>query len=288
MKYLKTVRRYKLQDLSELLNALARFPYFGGFISLLSALHDLYDMVSSLFNKKIVEKKVVVSSAFSRCCAHTLIGLGGLVPLVTIAAFMLFHPCIIPLVALYVASVELYKFCKIVNTTRDIVKEKGFAFKNNPTLETLTELKEARELFYQAKQERIINIGLLIGAALGVVGLIFPPLLMAGVAFSLTSAVLGLIDKKYRISESISYFIYGNPDIEEEQLLDHTPSIVPIQPLNNDKALYTSEPVDINNRKTEVHYPKKTISNHPDRFFNSKPAMLVAGPGLVALNHYHP
>lgn len=287
MKYFKTVRRYSLDDLSELSNAIARFPYFGGFLSLLSALYDLYDVVASLFNKKTIEKKIVVCTAFSRFCGHALIGLGGLVPLVTIAAFMIFHPCIIPLVALYIASTELYKFCKIVKAAKEVVKTNEQQFRNNPTLESLTELRESRELLYQAKQERIINIGLLIGAILGVAGLLFPPLLTIGIAFSLGFAVIGLIDKKYRLSEKISYFIFGNPEIKEELLLDQTPSIISMQPLNAQKALYTSEPININNRRT-VHYPNPTISKHPNRFFNSQPAILSVGPALVAMNHCHP
>ena len=106
----KTIRRLTLDDFSELFNAIARFPYFGGFLSLLSALYDLYDILSSLFNKKLLEKKLILKTAFGRMCAHTLIGLGGLVPLVSFAAFMLFNPAIIPLVAFGIAVAEFYKY----------------------------------------------------------------------------------------------------------------------------------------------------------------------------------
>lgn len=303
MSNLKTVRRPTLEDLSQLLVALSRFPYFGAIMSLFSALYDLYDFIISLFKKKIIQRKAVASAALSRFLGHSLIGLGGLVPIVTVAAFMILNPCIIPLVALLPAISDLYKYCKIVNTAKKIVAANYIQFKNNPTKENLAKLKESREMLYRAKQEQAISTGLVIGTALSAAGLIFPPLLMAGVAISLASAVFGFLDKRYRFSERISQFIFGNPEIGEEDMIDNTASIIPLHPINVKKALPANNDDRLEQHKQsvtdaqdkEVEIAQQIIRNraftsnnnqNQIRFFQSKPTLLTTAPALMAMNHY--
>lgn len=278
MQYFKTIRRLTLDDLSEIFNAIARFPYFGGFLSLLSALYDFYEILSSLFNKKLLEKKLVLKTALGRLCGHVLIGLGGLVPLISFAAFMVFNPTIIPLVALGIATAELYKFYKITKAAITLVSHRETCFREKPTQNNFDELKEAREAYYQAKQELVINLGLFVGAVLGVIGLIFPPLLLAGICVSLGSAGLGLIDKKYRFSERMSYFIFGNPDTHDEQILKQT--IVAMQPLK--KPL----PMQLPASKKIVNYANPPIDKQPSRFFYTEPHALSVAPSLVAMRNY--
>lgn len=289
MGYIKTIKRPKLDDITQLLSALARIPYVGAFMSLLNALMDIYDIGINLFKKNIVERKAVVSSAFYRFCGHALIGLGGLVPLVTIAAFMIFHPCIIPIIALGPVIADLYKFCKVTNALQKIVKENEIQFKANPTEETLKELRDTRELLYEAKRERAISACLVIGTTLSAFGLVFPPLLMAGLAISVTCAVAGFLDKRYRISERISHFIYGDNNIEEEALLKAGPSVVPVQP-NMNKAHYAVRQPGTSQQNTptrQTPFSDKNRNQQYPKFFTTQRPILSAAPALISMNRYN-
>lgn len=52
MSYLKNIKYPTLDDINQLLSALAQFPYFGAFMSLLNSVMDLYDIFINIFKKK--------------------------------------------------------------------------------------------------------------------------------------------------------------------------------------------------------------------------------------------
>jgi hypothetical protein len=299
MDKIKSLKRPNLEDCYRIIDALTRFPYFGAIMSLVSAFYDLYDLASSLFKKNVIQRAAVVKAALSRFLAHTITGLAGLNPFVTIAAFMFLHPCLLPLVALLPVIAELYKYCKIVNATKKEVERKSLIFKQNPTADTLKDLKESREILYQAKQERAISGALVVSATLSLFGIIFPPLLLAGLVISVSVAMLGFLDKRYRFSERISHYIFGNPDNGEEEIIENNYSIVPLQPISMNKALMHHEQEPSIKKQISPAKDKKEAEIKPrikpqqnasqqghTRFFNSKPAALsTAVPILMAMDH---
>lgn len=296
MEKLKSVKRPNREDFYRIIDALTRFPYFGAIMSLLSAAYDLYDLITSLFKRNIIQRAAVVKAAFSRFVAHTLTGLAGLNPFVTIAAFMFLHPCLLPLVALAPVLAELYKYCKIVNATKKEVEQKSILFKDKPSFETLKNLKESREILYQAKQERAISGALVISATLSLFGIIFPPLLLAGLVISVSVAIVGFLDKRYHFSQRASHYIFGNPDNGEDEIVDNNFSIITLQPISMNKALmHHEEPVkqsiaqtkDKKKSEPQENPQKKLMQPNHTRFFSSKPAALsTTVPLLMAIDHF--
>lgn len=244
-------------------------------------------MIFSLIylKKNIIKRKTVVSAAFYRFCGHALMGLGGLVPLVTIASFMIFYPCIIPLVALVPVIADFHKFCKITDALLQVVKENETTFKNNPTEESLKELRDSRELLYQAKRERIISTCLVVGTTLSAFGLIFPPLLLGGLAISLTCALTGFLDKRYRVSESVYRFICGDNTMEEEKLIKTNSSITLNQPVNKKTYAIKQSNVTMQNTSTpSSHPPLKTRNNQYPRLFTMQQPVLSVAPTMISMS----
>jgi len=291
MDCLKSVKKLSVDDITQLLSALARFPYFGGFISLLNSLLDLYELLANLIRKKIIEKKVVVTAAFYCFCSHALIGLGGLVPLVTLAAFMVVHPCIIPLAALVPVAADLHKFCKITRTLEQMTEENEITFKRNPSTETLKTLKKTRELLYQAKRDRFISICLVIGTTLSALGLIFPPLLMAGLGISLTSALLGFLDKRYHVSERICRFIFGENTMEEERLVKtNTADVSAVSFIKRNFHFINAANNSVQNSPTTTLPPRLKNYNkqYPGLLFTTQQPVLSVTPTMITKRFIYP
>lgn len=265
MAFTTSVNRYKLDDISHFLNSLAHFPYINGVTSLLSAVYDLTDILIHLCKSQVVLRKIVLKTALSRFLGNALIGIAKLTPLITVAAFIVTCPWLIPLIALVPVIANLIKYTKLSKEWKNIVTQNTLLFNNNPTEETLKNLKDAREALYHTAQERFICFGLILGALLSVVGVFFPPLLIPGIVLSISSALLGFIDKRYQYSKKISHYIFGNFETAEENLVQKNSLI---------KTLTNQQKIHLNNnvaRIQNVPLSQQGLALNQATFFQNKP-----------------
>lgn len=207
------VRSFHLNDLTPLFYAIARStPSIGAITSFSNAAFDLYDLLSHLLKHDVKERPVIAKAAFSRFLSNMLLGFGNLAPFIPIAAIMTINPLIIPIIALHPVSINLKKNFHMVHVARQDVIEKKIIFMAHPTKQNLETLQNAKETLYAAKQELVISTGLVIGTAMAVVGVFFPPVLLLGIIFSVAVSVLGLLDKHYQFTKKIHRAIYGEDE----------------------------------------------------------------------------
>lgn len=207
----KDVKSFCPQDFTPLFYAISRLsPHVGAATSFLNATHDLFDLVITVFKNDVRERPKILKAALGRFCSNSLIGIANMTPIICIAAFMLTNPLILPIVAIHPVCTDFIKFYHLVNAGIKEVREKKILYLAHPTKKNREDFIEAEDYLYSVKQQLAISACLVIGAVISAAGVFFPPLLLVGIIFSVSVALLGFIDKRYQCTRKIHAFFFGN------------------------------------------------------------------------------
>jgi hypothetical protein len=218
------IKSLRSHDFTPIFYAISRLsPHVGAATSFLNALHDMYDFVAHVFKNNVRERPVILKASFGKFCSNSIIGLANMTPIICVAAFLLTNPLFLPILALHPISMDFIKYSKLVKSGIQEVNEKKMRYLTQPTEAHREDLKDATNHLYLMKQELAISTGLIIGAAISIAGIFFPPLLMTTLIFSISIAAVGFIDKRYQYSRKIYQFFCG-----KEEYIPYAPSIVPI------------------------------------------------------------
>jgi len=218
------IKSLRVDDFTPLFYAISRLsPHVGAATSFLNAAHDLYDFTFHILKHDVRGRSIILKAAFGKFWSNSLIGLANMTPIICIAAFLLINPIVLPIIALHPISVDFIKFTTLVKNGIREVREKKLKYLSQPTKKNLEDLLLATDYLYQVKQELAISTGLIIGGLLSIAGIFFPPLLMAGIIFSISIAVVGFIDKRYQYSRKMYQFFFG-----KEEYIPYAPSIIPM------------------------------------------------------------
>jgi hypothetical protein len=196
IKYTDIKKYFNIQDIQNLLLSLSNFPYFGALASLLNSFFDVCEIYKGFTHYNIYKNQIKIKTGAFRFTCNLLLGLAGLFPLLAIASCLLVNPFILPLISFSLVVSNFYKACVITKITKYELSIDKRVVETSLNENSIQIFSVTEKNLYISQRECIANSVLMVGAAVSLLGVIFPPFLLVGLGIGMAGGLLSVLDKK--------------------------------------------------------------------------------------------
>jgi hypothetical protein len=151
----------------------------------------------------IYKSSIKIKTGSFRFVCNFLLGLAGFFPLLAVASCLLINPFIIPLISLSIVLANLFKSFITIRTIKYELTIDRCVASTEQSENSYNVLKNKKENLYIAQRDFIINSILTFGAAVSILGAIFPPIFIVGMGIGIIGGILGVLDKKFYFCKKI-------------------------------------------------------------------------------------